>query len=269
MGLELIKPVKSILEKVKEITNKEVEFIEKSDLKTYAATKLARKNMDAHLIYYKREHDELINHLIAHECGHILRMFGMPQEKRLIPMTDQEIMSNVLKEIETDITTMSKNIPFDSLSQIISLWVNGTVRQVTNLPPDIMIEKWLYDDYPDLRHHQLESIKKQHKEGLAGLSDNVRNLTPRKIYDASNIMNYVFFRLVGFYIKLNLITAYNQTLYVNRGKELANYTEKNYVNTYEGDITMINYWAKYLGLSDWFTWTNFENIPKNYLHTHQ
>jgi hypothetical protein len=145
MGLELIRSVHDILEKVKEITNKKVEFIENNDLSTYAAIKMARRNMPAHLIFHKREHNELVNHLIAHECGHILRMFAVPEERRLIPTSNQEIKGVALNEMQDEIKGLSKILPLERLAQIINLWFNGTIRQVTNFPPDIMIEKWLYD----------------------------------------------------------------------------------------------------------------------------
>jgi hypothetical protein len=267
MGLQLTKPVHRILEKVKEVTNKNIEFIEKNDLTTYAAIKMARRNMPAHLIFHKREHNELVGHLIAHECGHILRMFAAPEEKRLIPMSNRATKTEALKEIEEDITRMSTFLPFDRLAQIINLWVDGTIRQVTNFPPDIMIEKWLYDEFPELRRCQLESIKKQHQEALSGLKDEVKKITPSKIYDVSNIMNYAFFRIVGYHIKTNFLAPYNQTSFAGRGKELAEYTDKTYLNTYEGDIAMINHWAQYLSLSNWFVWTSFENVPDNYLQS--
>jgi len=268
MGLELINPVHNILDKVVEVTHKKIEFIEKNDMPTYAAIKMARRNMPAHLIFHKKEHNELANHLIAHECGHILRMYAVPEEKRLIPASDQETKTIAFNEMEDDIKQMSTQLPIERLAQILNLWFTGTIRQVTNFPPDIMIEKWLYDDYPELRPYQLESIKKQHSEAIVGLKEDVRKLTPSKIYNASNIMNYAFFRIIGFHFQTNFLGPYNQTPFVRRGKDLAAYTTTNYVNDYEGDITMINYWADYFDLSKWFRWVGFEDIPADYLSTH-
>ncbi len=48
------------------------------------------------------------------------------------------------------------------------------IRQVTNHPPDIMIEKWLYNDYPELRPYQKKSIEKQLNESVAGLKDSMK-----------------------------------------------------------------------------------------------
>jgi len=263
MSLDLKESVNEILKKVKQLTGKDIEFIEKSDLPTYAALRMARKNMPSHLIFYKLEHDEMINHLIAHECGHVLRMYGVPEEKRLIPRTDDKIKLNALAEIEPEIQELSKVLSFDRLAQIVNLWYNGTFRQVTNFPPDIMIEKWIYNEYPELRPYQSQSIKKQYEESLAGLSLEVKKITPRKFLDVSNIMNYTFFRILGFHFGVNFIKPYTNTKYIGKGKELFSLTEAEYVDNYDGDIQMINKWADFLKLSNWFEWAGFDNIPNS------
>ena len=263
MTLHLIEPVNRLLEKVRELTSKDIEFIERNDLTTNAALKLARKNMPSHIIFYKAEHDETINHLIAHECGHALRMFGVPEDNRLIPMTDDQLKRNALAEIEPEIQSLSLVLPFDGLVEIVNLWYNGIVKQLTNFPPDIMIEKWIYNEYPELRPYQSQSIRKQHKEALTALSAEVAKMTPRKILDASNIMNYAFFKILGIHFGINYIGAYRRSPYLSSGEELVSITE-DYTDSYEGDVEMINGWARFLNLSKWFSWTDFENVPADY-----
>jgi hypothetical protein len=264
MSLVLKKSVNEILKKVKQITGKGIEFIEKNDLTTFAGIKMARKNMPSHLIFYKKEHNEVINHLIAHECGHVLRIFSVPEDKRLISRTDDQIKLNALAEIEPEIQELSKFLPFDRLAQIVNLWYDGTVRQVTNLPQDIIIEKWIYDEYPELRPYQLQSIKKQNEEALLGLSPEVKKITPRKFLDVSNIMNYAFFRILGFHFGVNFIKPYTNTQYIGKGKELSSLTENEYMDNYDGDIQMIKKWAEFLQLSNWFEWINIESTPNTH-----
>jgi len=264
VNLNLLAPVKEILDKVKQTTSKEIQFVEKDDLTTYAALRMARKNMPAHIIFVKKEHDEIINHLIAHECGHVLRFFGVPEEKRLIAITNDQIKLNALSEIEPEIQELSKVLPFDKLAQIVNLWYTGTFRQVTNFPPDIMIEKWIYDEYAELRQYQLKSIKKQHQEALAGLSAEVVKITPPTFLDLSNIMNYAFFRVLGLHFGSTFVKPYSNTKYIGSGKKLASLTEAEYIDNYNGDIQMINKWADFLKLSNWFEWAGFENIPISY-----
>jgi len=257
--LSLIGPVHEILEKVKQSTSKEIQFVEREELPTYAALRMARADMPSHIILVKREHDEIINHLIAHECGHILRVFEVPEEKRLIARTNDPIKLNALSQIEGEIQELSAILPFDRLAQVVNLWYDGAFRQVTNFPPDIMIEKWLYDNYPELREYQLTSITKQQQEALSGLAGEAAKISPPTFINLSNIMNYAFFRILGLHFGTNFVKPFTNMKYIEKGKKLASLTEEEYVDNHEGDIEMVNKWAQFLGILNWFEWSRFEN----------
>ena len=266
MTLELIEPVKSILLDVEATTGKPLRFVEKADLNTFAAVKMARKSMPAHIVLYKREHSEIINHLVAHECGHILRMFGVPEEKRMIPARAKNERAALL-EIERDLKRISSVIPMRELVQVVSTWRNGLIMQLTSYPPDIMIEKWIYDGYPELRPYQLQSLEGQKDLALTSLSRNVQAITPTKIYTASNVMNCTFFGILGDHIKADLGKPFLSTPFSKKGKQLRKLTEKDYPDTYEGDVKMVNRWAEFLELTKWFDWVSFEDVPEDYLNS--
>jgi len=264
VAIQFIDPVPEVLEKVKSITGKGIEFIQKEELPTYASLQMARKHMPSHLIYYKKEHDEIINHLIVHECGHLFRIFNCPENQRLMPYSDNQIKYVALAGIENEIIGLTKILSEDKIIQIVNLWYNGLIRQVTNFPPDIMIEKWIFDQFPKLRPLQLESIKKQHTEAIDGLKEAVSKITPTTILFASNVMNYAFFRIIGFHIGYNFIKQYSSTPYMNKGKELTSLTEKEYIDSHQGDNMMIDKWATFLSISNWFKWKGFEDVPSDY-----
>lgn len=259
MTLSLIVSVQEIVERVRDVSGKGIQFIEQEELPTYAGMRIARADMPSHIILVKREHDEIINHLIAHECGHILRLFNVPEEKRLVARTDDRIKLNALSQIEGEIQGLSEILPFERLAHVVNLWYDGTVRQVTNFPPDIMIEKWLYDNCPELREYQLASIEKQRQEALSGLASEAVRISPPTFINLSNIMNYAFFRILGLHFGTNFIKPFANMKYLEKGKKLAALTEAGYVDSHEGDIEMANYWARFLGISDWFEWSRFEN----------
>lgn len=263
MILKLIEETQQIIQLAEDITKKKFQFIEKEDLYYFAQVKPARKHMPYHLVFYKSKYNELINHLIAHECSHIIRMFSVSEADRLIPITDDATKKNAFAEIGSDINKISLLIPLNELNQIMNMWYSGTINQVTNQPPDLMIEKWIYDEYPNLRELQLQSINKQYEEAVMGLSGRVSRITPKKIFEASNIMNYCFYKYLDVYIKTNYSQAYADFKYKQKGEELAKITQK-YNNDYHGDIKMITKWAEYLSIVKWFDWTDFENVPLNY-----
>jgi hypothetical protein len=266
LSLNLIESTRQIIQIAEDVSKKKFQFIEKADLTYYARVKPARRNMPFHLVFYKTEHNDVINHLIAHECGHIIRIFSVSEDKRLAPKMDNDLKRRALTEIESDINKLSSLIPFNQLAQIVNLWYNGTITQVTNQPPDIMIEKWIYENYPELRPYQTKSIKKQHDESIMGLTKRVADMTPHKIFIVSNVMNYCFFKLLGQYLNSDYLKPYREFKYKEKSEELVKIT-LGYEDNFIGDVEMSNKWANFLNISNWFAWTDFENIPANYLET--
>ena len=184
-----------------------------------------------------------------------------------MPFSDKQIKLNALKQINNEIMALTSVLSEEQIAQVINLWYDGLIRQVTNLPPDIMIERWIYDSFPTLRSLQLKSIKKQHSESIAGLTETVRTMTPPTILFASNVMNYAFLRILGLHIGQNFVREYSSTMYLNRGKELAALTEKDYEDSHEGDNLMIDKWAAFVNISGWFQWRGFEDVPAGYGQT--
>jgi hypothetical protein len=267
MSLDLVPAVQRILEEVKESTGKPVEFVEQENLGTYAKVKIARKSMPAHIIFYKESHGELMNHLVAHECGHIHRTFQVPDEKRLVPMSDQTNRANVISELAEDLIKLSSVLPLKDAYNMVSMWHQGIVLQLTNYPPDMMIEKWIYSSYKELRPCQRQSIMSQHADAIQALSPRIVGMTSPKIYRSSVIMNIAFFDILGPLLKTNLLKPYKNHPLLKVGRELANITKKNGKDSYEGDISMINCWAEFLGLANWFKWTSFEDLPPDYMQS--
>jgi len=266
MNLDLPDSVNRIFDEVKSLTGKAVKLIEKSDLNTYATIKIARKSMPDHLMYYKPEHTGIINHLIAHECGHILRVYGAEPESRLVPFSNDQLKLKALQDIEPEIQKLSQMLPFEGMVQITDIWYVGTIKQLTSFPSDIMIEKWIHDEYPDLRPYQSQYMKKQYDEAVQGLSGRVERVTPHKILQASNSMNYAFFHILETHFKDNYyLRRYDTSAYAGVGNELVLLQQKS-ENNYKGDIDTVNRWAETLKCSHWFSWRDFEDVPENYTH---
>lgn len=263
--MNLSSSVNKIFDQIGTLTGKEVRLIEKRDLDVYASVKIARKSMSSHLMYYKPEQTGILNHLIAHECGHILRIYGESPENRRIPYSNDEMRLKALKDIEPEIQRLSKTLPFQGLTQIANVWYTGTVKQLTNFPSDIQIEKWIYDEYPDLRPYQSRQIKREYDEAVQALSNRAEQLTPRKILNASNGMNYSFFNVMARHFNdAYYMRRYERSAYVGIGKKLM-LLQDGAENSYNGDVDTVNKWAEALEISHWFGWRDFEDVPASYL----
>jgi hypothetical protein len=267
MSLDLVPSVYRIIDEVKDSTGKAVEFIETDGLDTYAKVKIAREHMPAHIIFYSPKHDELINHLIAHECGHILRILKAPPQKRIVPMSDRDSTTKVIHDLASDLSRLSSLMPSRDILEMVNIWHHGIITQLTSYPSDIMIERWIHASYKELRPCQRKSIMNQHADAIKVLSPKIKEVTPIKIYEDSIIMNIVFFSMLGSTLRINLLKPFKNLPVLKRGKVLSTITEKNLNDSYEGDTAMINCWADFFGLKEWFNWTNFENLPNGYLES--
>ena len=261
---ELVEPVRAILKSIVELTKKPFRFVEKNDLETHAAVKIARSNMPEHIIIYKPEHNEFINHLIAHECGHIKRIYETPPGKRFMVINTDDQKIGGMATFQKDLEKMATNTGDETARKMANLWYSGLIKMVTNHPVDLAIEKWLFDDYPGLRTLQINSLSSQNDLALKGLSERVKGMTPIFVYNAANLMNAAYMNLLGKIIKVKLFTKWKRTEFFNESLELAKLLDAEKGWPPEKDCEMVDIWAKHLKLNNWFSWHPFEDVPLNY-----
>ncbi len=256
--LELMDPVQTILGLVEERTGKEIRHVERKDLPVSAELKVAQRDESVHSLLYRNEHSEEVNYLVAHQCGHVLRLFGAREGQRFIPVANRKTMMSYLLEMDEDLQRLSSVFGPEKVRKLVRLWYEGVVFQVTRMPPDIMIDRWLYDEYPELRPLQMNALRNQRRAAVLGLSDDMRKVTPSKVYYASNVMNYVYFKVLEDHFHLDFVAPYHKTVFLYDGQSLVRLTEQGYVNTHEGDRAMIDEWARRLQITTWFEWKQLD-----------
>ena len=259
MPFQLTKSVLRIMKMAEDATGKKIETAEISNLPVSARIEPARPDMPVHRLLISPEADEQINYIIANQCGHILRLYAAPPERRFMPIANRRTMMSFILETENDINRISEYAGKEKIKRLVRLWYEGAVYQLTKMPPDIMIDKWIYDEFPELRPIQLASIRNQRKTAVLSLSEDLKKITPAKVYNASNIMNYAFFKSLEDYFHLDFVAPYHNTVFIYEGSALARLTENEYINSHEGDREMIDKWAQRLDLTKWFEWKHFNN----------
>ena len=261
----LHKSVQDILEDIEALTGKGFRFIEKLDMIEFAGVKAARANMAEHIIIYKPEHNKLINHLLAHECGHLKRMFETPPEKRFSVAITNEIKGKALRKIENEIHDLAKRIGEDKTIRFTNMMYDGTVRQLTNQPIDLLIEKWLYNDYPNLRSIQLDSLVEQNRLALQGASKDVKKIIPSFFYNKANLMNAAYTDLLSQVVRYKLVRDWKKLDFYAESKSLSLILNIDKGWMPEEDYEKVNAWAELLDLHDFFMWSPFEDIPPDYI----
>ena len=92
-------------------------------------------------------------------------------------------------------------------------------------------------------------------------------MTPKRILRASAGMNYAYFHTLGAHLKdSHYLSRYDQSVHAAMGKRLL-LLQQGVENNYKGDTKTVNEWAAALGVSEWFAWRDFEDVPDNYLGT--
>ena len=258
MPLELIHSVQALIRQVEERTGKPVSVMETRDLPMSAEIRVAAKGETAHHLLYRGRHDEQINYVIANQCCHILRLFKAPAEQRFMPVASYRAMMSYAMEMGDECHRFARLFDPEKIKRMARLWYEGVVFQLTRMPPDIMIDKWLYDACPELRPIQLRALSRQRQAAVQSLAGDTRKFTPEKIYRVSNIMNFAFFKVLEDHFRFDWVAPYHGTIFIFDGSALAAMTAREYVDSHAGDRAMIDAWAKRLDLSTWFEWKKFE-----------
>lgn len=254
MTLQLMDSVRQILAAVEKSSGKTISYIEKPDLPAPVSFNLADKDDPQLKLFYHPHYDEGVNYAVANQAGHILRLFAAPPEGRFVSVVNRQTMARFIMETESELERLSSLLGRDKVRKMISLWYQGVVFQLTRMPPDIMINKWLYDDWPELRPLQLQAIAAQRRQAIPSLSPDVRRATPARIYRAANIMNFVFFKSLEDHFHGDFIGPYHGTIFILDGAPLARITASYNQNNHAGDRTMIDRWAAELELNNWYEW---------------
>lgn len=258
--LNLLPAVREIIERVKKVSGKEIIFRPAPDQLVPATSKIARARMPHHLLRYQPQMTPRINHLTAHECGHILRTTEADPSTRVVPVSNVETRATAARELGKELS----HLPEAMKAQLLDVWLGGLIRQVTSLPVCVRIERWIHREYPSLRDEQRLYLDKDVQRTLQGLSKKVERMTPKTIFRVSNSITYAYLRglesVTGKDLRKNfsgrpsIITTGIQ-LYDALGEDDTGYA---------GDIWITNEWARILKINNWFAWIGFEDMPESY-----
>jgi hypothetical protein len=262
----LLDPVRDILDTLCAVSGKGLQAVCKPDLKSLARLRMAGAGSQAHALFYRGDDNPLVNHVIANECGHLIRLFGASPEKRRVAVANERTRSLYREEIREDIQRLSLIHGIGTLGEFLPLWYESVVFQLTRMPPDIMIERWLHREYPGLREIQRSALMEQQAKAVTVLSRGIRRMTPRKVYDVSQAMNYAFFKLVEPLAGVGLTAPYERSVHILQGGELAARADRIARDDHEGDVGRIRAWAESLGLSGWIEWRRLDEVEAGTLH---
>lgn len=260
LNYSIIPELHSLIDLVKEVSGKDTEIQIIETLQTDGSTKVARERMPKHIIRIKGNQIARINHLVAHECCHILRIMQANPSDRVVPSSNSVTMN--LASIE--LSDQAQSLPQQIRSKALEFWISGLIMQLTNLPVDTRIEIWLNKNYPALRKQQIKSLKIDASQTLMCLSKKVEQSTISKVFYLSNAMTYAYLRATGWITEENYVRKFrDHEKIVDAGKSLFSMLEGE-DKGFTHDLQTIKAWGDFLNISDWFKWIGFEDMPDSY-----
>lgn len=147
-----------------------------------AVTQMAWKHgRDEHRVRYRIRSEAVTPHLVAHELEHIIIENEARQIGRNRTFTSTaKTRENAVRSIEGHITRLQRQGYAESkIGDIMLQLIHGLNNQIFNCPIDMVVERNLYNKYPDLRHAQFASLHQMHIEALQTYTNNeIKKLTP-------------------------------------------------------------------------------------------
>jgi hypothetical protein len=257
---ELMPAVVEAVKMTAEVSGKELEFQLEIGLTFDGSTKVARERMPKHIVRLKENSTFRINHIIVHECGHIMRMMQASPGDRVIPSSNAETTAAAFKDLEQELSLM----PAEMRGEMFNIWSTGVINQLVNLPVDVRIEAWIHNRFPSLRDTQARSVAVDVDNCLQGLSEKVRERTPESIFSKSNAMVYAYLRGLSPLTGVNYAEHFKQYPEIKKvGRKLYAYLENEDAGFVQ-DVETINAWAEILQVDRWFEWIGFEDVPESY-----
>lgn len=143
----------------------------------------------------------------------------------------------------------------DTIHGYISSIFNGISMQIFNIPVDMFIETFLYNEYPELRPYQFHSLYNLSMEGLHAVTHKeIVSITPPRVMFASKVYNLLNACLLRDLFGVDIVNDFNPTN--KEMKVVENLFEqfKLYVETRESgeEYELIRHWARELDVDGYF-----------------
>ncbi len=262
---ELLPETRSILQEIEVQTRRPVEIRAEPRVRGKGRAIYAATDPDPtrHLILYDPNEERHLDHLVAHECGHIRRFTEARPKDRCVPIVTPASRAAAARQLLPSISRLIESgVPAGAAAEMISVWVGGTVSQLAATPSDVRIEERLWQDYPGLRDKQRASLTHQVEMGRLGLRPVVAAFTPETVWRASNAMNYV---LACAAVRLcdtpELLAPYRRSEVQRLGHVLLDVLDARPDTGLAGDRAISDVWADRLLIWGWFEWRRLDQLP--------
>ncbi len=201
-----------------------------------------------------------MEHVIAHEVGHIVRLFQVPEAERLQPSITPETRTKAAEQIIQELVALTEvGVPTEIIPDLFGNAYEGLCSQLASFPADLRIEQWIYDRFPGLRRVQQRSLTQEVERSFPLFDPGHRLLTAPTIWQAQMAMNAAqAWQVSMMFNKPELLTLFQRYSLGIPGRNLARMVLDEPDEGHRSDMAAVGQWAEELGLVGWFDWAPYQ-----------
>jgi hypothetical protein len=239
---------KGILKRVEDLSGKSIQFVSDEKLPLLATLQIARNGADFHVLRYKPSAESL-DYLIAFQAGFVLRLYENEPDQRFdfspAPDAGRRAESLILDGLALS-ADERKALP--AFADSVAQWALMNLR---SLPIGMRIDRWIADDFAELRAQQQACIAVQVQQNVDLLSFRQGKLSiPTGLL--AGIASYALFaeRLLG---DGSFSVPYGAAGALTRGEQLLSLLD-GVPSGPQYDCELVDRWAAAAGLAGWYNW---------------
>jgi hypothetical protein len=207
-------------------------------------------------IHVARGQERVLDHLVAHEVGHLARLHRVPAEERLFAVAAADNRRHAVEQIAPEIATLLvRGLPEHAIVELFDIWYRGVCTQLTSFPADLRIEQWIHDRFPGIRSIQRRSLTEEVYRAMPSFLPEVVAFTPPTIYRATMAMNAAQAHHVAeLYGLPDLRLPFDIAGYSGAASRLIHLALGSEDQGHRSDMAATNAWADDLHLNGWIGW---------------
>ena len=234
----------------------QVTFLEDSKLPTLAKIKIARGNLPGHILSYNPSPGFEPDYAICWQCVFAMRLFECPQNQQF------QITSSLFGEARVEeliLQGIGQNFQFqkNQLDSLKEQLLSGLITHLRSVPIGFRVVSWLDDHYPELNDLKQKFAEQELKSGIDSLDPIIKKVMPSIIFNSTTYINAAHATFWANHLNNpKLINPYRSVGAVAQGTKLLEMTE-NIPSDPIHDKDLIDNWASYLKIQDWYEWVPY------------
>jgi tetratricopeptide (TPR) repeat protein len=245
------------LNEISQKTGKEVKIEKDEKIKTPAKVEEAEKyGREYHLIKFKNN-NPYKNHFILHELVHldlIANARSVDNNKNFI--TDKDSKRLFVKDTESKLKKLLQTgLTENDVNDLSDMQYHGLLSQLFNNPLDLIVEDFIYRNYPEHRPTQLNALLFMQETAIkVANKKEIKELFPKFVVDCNVVMNLVHVYQIKEFFGIDISDRYDDVIiYKAQASKLYNNFKNKQIALKPGDeYDLVNYWGNELKLTKYF-----------------